>query len=916
MANISTTDQVEFRDNLGVTRTNTLNSVTNTSMTGGSILRSALVQGRLAFAMRRAAAARGRELGLQIMTPPLLAARLAGGLLHPASRESIEIGIREALSQPGLLQDLAPIADLPGATRAVLRTLRNVWRAGFDLRSEPYAKQSRVQDLARIEDIVRLKLRPGECLLSDLCDQARAEIQLAPRVIGPLRIEGLHAIDPIWRPLINELHEVIEVEWDAPAFCDTSWFRGAPRRAATQNGTRRGASCADPYHEVLEAMRWARELLASGRARASDVAIAATAPVTWDDYMLALASASGLPLCFVHGRPALSTRDGQRCAALADALQGGLTQARVRRLLSLLANQDTTLDALPDGGLPVPSEASLSTAADWERALVPYPETASILLPVLKLIETGTQAAEEAGKLLLRGRSHKLWAEALRSAPASALMFSLETLRVADDRDPAEAITWCSADELAAAPRRFAWLVGLTTSGWPRNSGLDPILPSYLIPSALVDPDPIEQADRRCLDNILASVEEAVLSNGRLSSEGRHLGSSVLMPPVANIDILHRDGTAPHALTEADRLLARPQDRNSDPIASSAMAAWHNWGLRTHTPHDGLVGKEHPLLSALLRRPQSPTSLSRLLRDPLAYVWYYALGWRDLVHKERGLILPADDLGRLVHELLRRTVNHLEPVPGFTVAAPHEIEDALAIASAAVIENWPLATNVPPPVLWTNTVRQAAEMSLAGLTFETFTEAGTRSFTELPFGGEVRDGTTAVSLPWDPALPVVLPGTDIRIHGSIDRIDLRASAAAVRVTDYKTGKRPKAPDQMNVDGGAELQRVLYSLACRQLLPDTKPLVARLIYLRPPVIASPLKNPDHFIKVVSAWVKLARSVLESGVVYPGTAIMPERFGRIALPAAVGYLERKTNAIRQAAGREIGTQNDPHPRRQGT
>lgn len=880
-----------------------LDSATNASMTGGTILRSVLVQGRLAFAMRRAAAARGRELGLQIMTPPLLAARLAGGLLHPASRESIEIGIRAALDQPDLLEDLAPIRDLPGVTRAVLRTLRNVWRAGFDLRSEPYAEQPRVKDLARIEDVVRFHLRPGECLLPELCDLARAAVQLAPRLIGPLRIEGPHAIDPLWRPLINDLRAVIEIEWDAPASCDTNWFRGTSRHAVAQNGKRRSVSCADPYHEALEAMRWARDLLSSGRARASDIAIATTAPVAWDDYMLAHAASSGLPICFVHGRPALSTRDGQRCAALADALQGGLSQARVRRLLSLLANQGTTLDGLPEGGLPVHGEASLSTAADWERALVPYPETASIVLPMLKLIETGTQAAEEVGNLLLRGRSRRLWDETLRSAPASALMFSLEAVRVADDRDPAEAIAWCSADHLAAAPRRFAWLVGLTTTGWPRNSGLDPILPRYIIPSALVDPDPIEDADRRCLDNILASVEEVVLSHGRLTSEGKRVGPSVLMPPVANVDILHRDRAATHALTEADRLLARPLDRSSDPIVSSATAASQNWSLRALTPHDGLISNEHPLLSALLRRPQSPTSLARLLRDPLAFVWYYAFGWRDLVHKERGLTLPADDLGRLVHELLRRTVDRLEPEPGFTVAAPHEIEDAMAIASALVIENWPLITNVPPPVLWKNTVRQAAEMSLAGLTFETFTEAGTRSWTELPFGGEVRDGDTAESPPWDPALPVVLPGSDIRIRGSIDRLDLRDLAAAVRVTDYKTGKRPKAPDQVNVDGGAELQRVLYSLACRQLLPDATPLVARLVYLRPPVVASPLKNPDHFIDLVSAWVKLARSVLESGVVYPGIAAMPERFGRIALPTAPDYLERKSNAIREAAGREL-------------
>jgi hypothetical protein len=650
-------------------------------------------------------------------------------------------------------------------------------------------------------------------------------------------------------------------------------------------------------------MRWARELLASGRARASDIAIATTAPAAWDDYMLALVSASDLPLCFAHGRPALATRDGQRCAALADALQSGLSQARMRRLLSLVANQGTILDDLPNRSLPVSSEASLSTAADWERTLAPFPETASILLPVLTLLESGTDCAEEAAKLLLRGRSRRLWDEALRSAPASALMFSLESLRVTDDRDPADSVVWCSAEQLAAAPRRFSWLLGLTTSGWPRSSGLDPILPDYIVASTLVDPDPIEVADRRCLENILAFAEETVLSSGRLTNEGKRAGLSALFPAVEKIKVYHRERPAGHALTAADRLLARPQDRSADLIVSSAMAAWHNWGLRSLTPHDGLVAMEHPLLSALLPKPQSATSLSRLLRDPLAYVWYYALGWRDLVHKERGLALPADDMGRLVHELLRRTVDCLEPEPGFTVAARHEIEEALAIASTHVIDSWPLVTNVPPPVLWTNTVRQAAEMSLAGLTFETFTEAGTHSWTELPFGGEVREGDAPSSFPWDPAQSVVLPSTGIHIRGAIDRLDLRASAAAVRVTDYKTGQRPKDPDQMNINGGAELQRVLYSLACRQLLPDTQPLVARLIYLRPPVKVSPLKNPDGFIDLVAAWVKLARSVLEAGVVYPGIATMPNRFGRIALPAAVGYIERKSNAIREAAGREL-------------
>jgi hypothetical protein len=63
--------------------------------------------------MRRTAAARGNELGLQIFTPPQLAARLAGGLVRHASRASVEVGIRTALTQPDRFLEIAPICEVP-----------------------------------------------------------------------------------------------------------------------------------------------------------------------------------------------------------------------------------------------------------------------------------------------------------------------------------------------------------------------------------------------------------------------------------------------------------------------------------------------------------------------------------------------------------------------------------------------------------------------------------------------------------------------------------------------------------------------------------------------------------------------------------------------------------------------------------
>ena len=67
-----------------------------------------------------------------------------------------------------------------------------------------------------------------------------------------------------------------------------------------------------------------------------------------------------------------------------------------------------------------------------------------------------------------------------------------------------------------------------------------------------------------------------------------------------------------------------------------------------------------------------------MLRDPLAFVWRYALGWRVVPDDDQPLTLDARAYGELVHELLKRTVDALEPVPGYARASRQEIEAALA----------------------------------------------------------------------------------------------------------------------------------------------------------------------------------------------------------------------------------------------
>src|SRR5262245_31269626 len=94
--------------------------------------RTIIVEGPLAFRMRRLAAARRAEAGVQIMTLPQLAARLVGGFTRPARSQDLDPAIRAALEAGGFA-DLESIRELPGMTRSVAWTLSRVWGADFAL---------------------------------------------------------------------------------------------------------------------------------------------------------------------------------------------------------------------------------------------------------------------------------------------------------------------------------------------------------------------------------------------------------------------------------------------------------------------------------------------------------------------------------------------------------------------------------------------------------------------------------------------------------------------------------------------------------------------------------------------------------------------------------------------------------------
>lgn len=867
-----------------------------------------IVDGPLAFRMRRVDAARAGDIGLEILTMPLLAARLAGGFCRLADRELLAPAIAAALKSGGF-KEISEVRSLPGMVRAVIQTLDRVWASDLDL--DTLAKtSSRLWDLALIQERIRASLPAGAMLPRDARDAALARIEFAPAVLGSVTLERLIDVDAVWRPLLIALAARVDVAWTAVGAADRSWFPGTV--TLSEEATPRtlaGDLCADPRAETVEALRWARDLLSRGSIAAADIAIVAASPATWDEHMLVLSRDADLPVHFSHGLPALSTWEGQGCAALADILVNGLSQDRVRRLLRRSSSRAS--DSLPsDWSAGLPRRAGLFTVEQWRQSLAAArarrqePEAAErVLLPILDLLAHGTPRADEAGRLLLSAASLGLWQEALRNAPAAAIVLSLQGLRVRDKRDPGNSLVWGPASHLAGAPRHWVRLLGLDGRAWPRPESEDALVPNHVLARRRLVPVSITERDRTAFTTLLGHSSQAiVLSRGQRSAEGGLQCASALWPASVVPQAKTRSRTPQHAFSEADRLLARPSEAGKSPRIKATRTCWSNWHRAEVTPHDGAIRANHPAVERALGRVHSATSLKRLARDPLGFLWRYALGMRSVPLAQQPLALDALMYGELVHELLRRTVDALEPDPGFVRASRDEIEIALSAAADQVRVEWPLERPVPPRLLWGHTLDEAVKRGLRGLTVDESFQSGTRSWTELAFG----DGLTDGDAPWQGKKDVVIGQAQLRLGGRIDRLDLGMTGDRVRISDYKTGATPANATAIVIDRGRELQRVLYAIAVRQLLPDATIVVSRLVFLdgssKPYQLNGPLL--DAAAQDVTQFLDIACSLVRRGGAHPGPDAQ-DRYNdlRLALPIDLeAYFQRKGTAFREL-GREL-------------
>lgn len=874
-----------------------------------SVRRTTVSHGRMAMRNLRLEAARQSRHGLQILSFEQLAVRLAGGFSRPVDDESLRIAIQAVLPVTAL-GELESIKTLPGMVAAAAGTLKKAWHAGVDLAGRA-GEHPRLDAIARLEAGVLARLPAGMMRPCDLVAVARDRLDHAPSVLGPVEIVGVTELSPCWRPLLAALAGRVPVVWSAGPRPTPSWLDGMEVtivRDDPEAPVVEAVSAATAYHEAIEALRWARTLLASGEAVASEIAIAAASTADYDDHLFTLRADANLDLHFVHGIKVVTTREGQAAAALADILVRGLSQSRLRRLVALCGSEAGPFQSLPDNWMRIlPPEAPLGSMPAWDRLLnrlTPddWPDGrdhVATLRPLVALLLQGHVAAEPAGRAFLTGRARTIWRKALLAGPAASLDATLDTLKQDDGLEACVSVAWMPASALAASPRKFVRLVGMNSSRWPRAISEDRLIPDHVIPKLDLDPLPVDAADRRDFETILATTaRRVVLSRARRDDEGRLLGRTAMTGAMTEEVYIPRNATPAHAFSETDRLMARREEFAGTPQARSALATWRDWHRPELTAHDGRIRPDHPLLLSILERTQSASSLRRLLRNPLAFVWRYALSLKRRDVGDEPLVLDALQMGNLVHMTLDVALSLLEADGGLARASDDAIAAAVQTAASEVAVRWESDQAAPPEVIWRRTLDEARMLTVRSLTFGDEVLADATSYGEAGFGGS--EPRTAGATPWDPSRVVEIPGTGFAINGYIDRLDVSGDGRRALVRDYKTGKPPK--DDIVIDGGKELQRCLYAFAVKAMLGDDVVITASLLYPRVPA-EFVLADPEATLGALTGHLRAARASLVSGEALPG----PDAGGSyddlsFALPAnaAAAYCKRKTPAVLVALG----------------
>ncbi len=289
----------------------------------------------------------------------------------------------------------------------------------------------------------------------------------------------------------------------------------------------------------------------------------------------------------------------------------------------------------------------------------------------------------------------------------------------------------------------------------------------------------------------------------------------------------HRIRALTHAVRAGERMAEHPLVVDNEALRLGvAMITARE--LPVLTEYDGDLSGAH--IDALGSRPVSPTRLEAWVHCPHAWFMQYVLGVEPVEQPDEQLQITPRDRGTLVHDALdlfhQRVISGELPQPGPSGwLAVHE--QALQHAFETKARELEAVGATGRTAFW-RAEQQRQRHELAEWLQRDGALVAARGARVV--ASEHRFGTGDVA----PATIRLTDGSEVRLRGSVDRIDRCADGRLV-VTDHKTGSAGSYRDITDDDptaDGTKLQLPAYAAAALSLtgLPASTPVIAEYGFL--------------------------------------------------------------------------------------
>jgi len=805
----------------------------------------------------------GGFAGLRIETIETFAARVvnvAGEFPRVAKDAERRLAMRTAVRS---IDD--PMMESRGIAAMIDRSWRDVRDGGATLAEfESRARNARLRNAARTKLLVRA-WREYERLIAevhaidpaDLLRRAAAIIERGRVAIKPQIVAGFYDMTGAQRRVVEALRAIEKLEAVYVPAAEGDAYRFAEPFVASFGEQ---ADDPDPKQtqwdvaqydartiELRETCRAAGALLQSG-VDASDIGIVARALDPYDVALLnRFAAAEGFAISTVDETPLVAHRLGRAIATLLRLRENGFPRGDVIEILrgGFVSKRALNIDEIDmatrrygiAGGTskelePISRNAAVDAYVEVLAEIEPLApeatlsatESADFLANALSKFAIETEfdiaAAEAIDDIAATFRRTSPWNVRFDAATIIDALQN-ETVRhsTPDTRHPVFV-----SDVMRFRGRSFAHLfvVRMQDDVFPQRRVDDPLLPDYDRQRLDVREIGDGRDEERMLFQLLLDGAETVHFS---FAGGDGFGKTLRPSPLLKSFVIAQQ---PERKTELLKNFGSTFVRSAGVPPAGLAASRRQLQLLarmgTKSVFDGYLFAEDD--DATLRAKLanaitsvSPTQLEDFGECPQKFFFKHILGVRDVDDPEHELQLNARDKGKLDHGILERLYKTLtDDDYARAAAALPQLDDVIGNRLDTLVDEAfaEIAGNIPPfnPTM-REIERTATKRILREFVAHDLADLESNGFRPKHF--EYRFGKTRYSAVPDHPEPFVMgvaDGVDLRVDGTIDRID--AGADGYRIIDYKGGKATRHKDLgKKIDRGVRLQLALYAMAVSQ-----------------------------------------------------------------------------------------------------